>query len=144
MVLWGQSAGANAVDSYAYAYSNKDAIVSGLIADSGAVAQVNKVNYSSFSELGSFFGCGGLSSKEELACMQVADAHDIQNLLQSAASSGNTSVPSFGVVADGLTMYENNTERMEKGMVANLVRNLCHINAIRFVHLTLLAAHHWK
>ena len=133
MVLWGQSAGANAVDSYAYAYSDEDAIVSGLIADSGAASQVNQVNYSSFSKLGSFFGCGGLSSKEELACMQKVDPHDIQNLLQGAASSGNTSVPSFGPVADGLTVHENNTERMESGLVAHLVRNTYHLNMYCYI-----------
>lgn len=120
MVLWGQSAGASAVDSYAYAHSDEDAIVSGLIADSGAAGQINQVNYGSFSELANFFNCGGLGAKDELACMQKVDAHEIQNVLQS----GNSSVPGFRLVEDGLTVFANNTERMEKGLVASVVRRV--------------------
>lgn len=77
--------------------------------------------------------------------MQKVDPHDIQNLLQGAATSGNTSVPSFGPVAEGLTVYANNTERMNKGLVANVVRNIyylyvnCQLLWVR--GLTLLAAH---
>jgi carboxylesterase type B len=116
MILWGQSAGGGAVDSYAYAHPGKDAIVSGLIAASGAAPQTSKRNTAAFSKLAGFFNCGGLNGTAELACMQKVDPKDIQNVLQS----GNTSVPAFGLVQDDLTIFANNTDRMEKGLVASV------------------------
>lgn len=60
MALWGQSAGANAVGNYSYAYSDKDILVSGLIADSGAASTTAVANYTNFSTFAGYFGCGGL------------------------------------------------------------------------------------
>jgi cholinesterase len=123
MVLWGQSAGAGAVDAYAYAHP-KDAIVSGLIADSGAanILTGQSAPGAGFTTFAGLFGCGNMSAEAELECMQKVDPTMLQNVLQAAAVSNNASVPKFGPQADNVTIFANNTERIEQGLVAPVVR----------------------
>lgn len=51
--------------------------------------------------------------------MQKVDAKSIQSVLEIAATAGNKTVPSFGPVADNVTVFANTTERMMQGLVAN-------------------------
>lgn len=127
MVLWGQSAGATAVDAYAYANPH-DPIVSGLIADSGAVSPTNTFNTTPFTNLAESVGCGDLDEREEFVCVQKVDWQTIQNILQTNRSSGTTSPTAYYPVADNVTVFANNTERLEKGLVAKIVRQeLCRL-----------------
>lgn len=72
-----------------------------------------------FSRLAARLGCGDLvDAAAELACMQRVDAHAIQDVLES----GDASVPRFGAIADNATIFPSNVERLEKGLVAKLVR----------------------
>lgn len=120
MLLWGQSAGGNAADSYSYAYP-EDPIVSSIIASSGVVSQNNQLNTTAFTVLAGKVGCGGLSAEDELTCMQQVNAFELQRILQDARANNDSSVPRFGPVADNVTLFENNTQRLEDGLVAIVV-----------------------
>ncbi|KAI1333579.1 Alpha/Beta hydrolase protein [Xylariaceae sp. FL0016] len=113
MVLWGQSAGAWSVNYYGYAYP-EDPIVAGLIADSGGSTVFSTGNTSYFTAVAAAAGCGDLDAEAELECMQGLDATTLQ------AVASNTTGVSFGPSADNVTVFANNTERAEQGLVANV------------------------
>ncbi|KAH3992912.1 hypothetical protein HBI56_197850 [Parastagonospora nodorum] len=120
MIIWGQSAGAGLVGSYIYA-NGEDPIVSGAIAMSGAVNSPAPDNSTNFSELAKAANCGGLSAKAELLCMQNVPALRLQDLLQGSVLPGsNTPVPRFRAVVDNVTVFANNTARLEGNLTANI------------------------
>jgi len=121
MILWGQSAAAHAVDSYAYAHP-EDAIVTGLVASSGANGGTANATTTGFTDLATKLGCGNLTADAELACMQKVDALAIQ---KAVVAANNTAFGgSFGPAADNITVWANSTERMEKGLISKVVRHL--------------------
>jgi carboxylesterase type B len=115
MVLWGQSAGGNAVVTYSYANPD-DPIVTGLIADSGAAPGSVSTNTTSFSQMAASLGCANLTAAAELSCMQDVDALAIQNYVQG------TDARIGGMVPDNITVFANNTERLIQGRIAQIVR----------------------
>jgi carboxylesterase type B len=121
MVLWGQSAGGNAVVTYSYANPD-DPIVTGLIADSGAPPGNISTNTSSFSVMASSLGCGNLTAAAELSCMQTVDALAIQKYVANS-SGGMMGNRLGGMVADNITVFANNTERLVQGRIAKVVRH---------------------
>jgi acetylcholinesterase len=115
MVLWGQSAGGNAANSYGYAYP-EDPIVAGIVAQSGTVSQLNSPNTTAFTILAKQLGCDGLDAEEELACMQQAPNDRLHSVIRSGAG-----VPRFSPAVDDVTLFANNTARLESGLVAKVV-----------------------
>ncbi|GJC88693.1 acetylcholinesterase 1 [Colletotrichum liriopes] len=117
ITLWGQSAGAMSVGMYGYAWV-EDPIVSALIADSGSasILTINDPERIAFSKFAGFLGCGNLTADKELDCMQHVDAGAIQQVL----SFGGTGT-SFRPVVDGVTAFENSSERLLEGKFANVV-----------------------
>ena len=90
---------------------------------SGAVNNPTPDDSSSFSELAEAADCGGLSAEEELSCMQDIPALRLQDLVQGTTLPGsNATTPRFGAVVDNVTVFANNTERLEKNLTANIVR----------------------
>lgn len=116
ITLWGQSAGASSVGIYSYAHP-KDPIVKGLIADSGSAGVAAGGSRTAFSTFAGYVGCGGLSPKEQLRCLQRLEASEIQETL-SFGNTGTRFVPG----ADNVTAFSNYTERLASGQFANLVR----------------------
>jgi carboxylesterase type B len=119
MVLWGQSAGGNAVITYSYANPD-DPIVTGLIADSGAPPGNISTNTTSFSTMAASLGCGNLTATVELSCMQNVDALAIQKYVADY-SGGMMGNRLGGMVADNITVFANNTERLVQGRIARVV-----------------------
>jgi carboxylesterase type B len=119
MILWGQSAGGNAVTTYSYANSD-DPIVTGLIADSGAPPGNISTNTTSFSVMAASLGCGNLTATAELSCMQNVDALSIQKYVADY-SGGMMGNRLGGMVADNITVFANNTARLLLGRVAQIV-----------------------
>jgi len=115
MVLWGQSAGGNAANSYGYAYP-EDPIVAGIVAQSGTVSQLNSPNTTAFTILAKQLGCDGLDAEGELSCMQQAP----NDRLHSVIRSGAAGVPRFSPAVDNVTLFANNTARLESGLVAKV------------------------
>jgi carboxylesterase type B len=115
MVLWGQSAGGNAASSYSYAYP-EDPIVAGIAAQSGTVSQLNSPNTTAFTILAKQLGCDGLDAEEELACMQEAPNDRLHSVIRNG-----TGVPRFSPRVDNVTLFANNTARLENGQVAKVV-----------------------
>jgi hypothetical protein len=104
-------------------YANgEDPIISGAIAMSGSANSPSQDDSSSFSELAEAAGCGGLTADEELSCMQNIPALRLQDLVQSSTLPGsNVSTPKFGAVVDNITVFSNNTERLERNLTAKIV-----------------------
>ncbi|KAL2192881.1 Alpha/Beta hydrolase protein [Corynascus similis CBS 632.67] len=117
MVLYGQSAGANAVLTYGYAYPH-DPIVNGLIASSGGASATNPTSSSSFHNLAQIVGCANLTTTAELACMQEVDPLVLQKKIEG--TEGPAFRGSFGPIADNVTVFANLTDRLEKGLVPKL------------------------
>lgn len=113
MVLYGQSAGANAVWSYGYSYP-ENPIVSGLIASSGGINAINPTTNSAFHDLAQGVGCADLGAKEELECVQRVDWQELKRVVLKENYS-------FRPIADGITYFANHTERLEKGLIAKVV-----------------------
>jgi hypothetical protein len=115
--------GAGLVGAYLYA-NGEDPIISGAIAMSGSATAGAQGDENSFSELAKAADCGGLNAEEELSCMQSVPALRLQDLVQATSLPGsNMSVPRFGAVVDNVTVFPNNTERLEKNLTAKVVRN---------------------
>lgn len=118
MILWGQSAGARAVVAYSYANPD-DPIVKGLVAGSGAARPNLGINTTSFSKMATGLGCGNLTAADELSCMQKLDALDIQSyvLENGGGEFGNIG----GMVADNVTAFASNSQRLADGQIARIV-----------------------
>jgi len=116
MVLYGQSAGANAVLTYSYAYPEKP-IVAGFIASSGGTSGTNPATNGAFAKLAAQVGCGNLTAAAELACMQGVDAFVLQDRIQRS-SSGLLDLGGFSAVVDNITVFANLIDRIQKGLVA--------------------------
>lgn len=112
--------GAGLVTSYVYA-NGEDPIIKGAIANSGSIGgrPRDSDTPNKFSQVAEIAGCGGLEAAEELTCMQEVSALRLQSILQS----GTEEVPMFGAVVDNVTVFANSTERLERGLVAKVVRS---------------------
>jgi hypothetical protein len=101
---------------------------------SGAVNNPALDNSTNFSKLAEAANCGGLSAKDELLCMQNLPALRLQDLVQGSTLPGsNASVPRFGAVVDDVTVFANNTERLERNLTAKIVRCRLDRSSIAFI-----------
>jgi acetylcholinesterase len=118
ITLWGESAGAYAVDGYLFAWA-QDPIIKGVIADSGNALAIERVvgdsrNHTAFSVAAKSLGCGELSPKEELECMRQVAERDLKKYLQAEVGQGGAADDglSISVIADNVTVFSNYTERI--------------------------------
>ena len=122
ITLWGQSAGAMAVDYYNFAYT-EDPIVKGLIMDSGTAQiagfSVDGNNHSTFSFIATHFGCGNLTAESELDCMRQVNHEDISAFLKAQIDGGIT-FPLYGFTVENRTIFGNYTERALVGNFTKL------------------------
>lgn len=126
IVLWGQSAGAASVGFYGYAYPD-DPIVKGLISDSGSPSTETETagNYTDFSIIAGLMDCSGLDGEDELSCMQRVDGRKLIEVCSEAPDI------SFRPVADNVTAFSNTTDRLAKGLVAEVVSSpISSVNSI--------------
>ena len=122
--LWGQSAGAESVDYYNFAYPT-DPIVSGLIMDSGTAllpSGTSDLTHSNFTFVASQFGCGNLSPAAELSCMRNVSSIAIESFLKSYGDNGTQPSISFNPVIDNRTKFANYTAR---ALAKNFTQVVC-------------------
>jgi carboxylesterase type B len=118
MVVWGQSAGAIAIDWLSFAFP-QDPIVQGLIMDSGtalfpqSATMTNDTVQVNFAEVGAQLGCTPGTS--QLDCMHGLAAQDIENLL-----AANITIPAFLPVPDERVVFSNYTSRYAMGAFARI------------------------
>ncbi|KAJ6496176.1 carboxylesterase, type B [Mycena sanguinolenta] len=119
MVVWGQSAGAIAIDWLSFAFP-QDPIVQGMIMNSGtalfplAGTTTNDTAQVNFAEVGAQLGCSPGGS--QLDCMRGLAAQDIENLL-----AANTSIPNFLPVPDEHIVFSDYKSRYAiSGAVARI------------------------
>lgn len=122
MILWGQSAGAGSADKYAYAWAD-DPIVTGFAIDSGSGDSVGRSadDTSNFTYVAQRVGCLQDDKDEQFACMQVAAADDIINVLNTynATANGGLSL-GFGPTADDETSFSDYEDLQARGRFARL------------------------
>lgn len=115
MILFGESAGGAAVDSYLYAYP-KDPIIRGAISQSG-VLTVSTNRYGprgeNWATLSRVLNCPAPGTPENLACLRGKPALDIRD----AAFKNNIT---FSPAADNGTIFSDTTARLEKGQFARI------------------------
>ena len=119
--LWGESAGAYAVDAYLFSYA-EDPIIKGAIADSGNALAIPGVlldenDHSVFSLAASKLGCENLSPSEELECMRNVPESEIQGWLQTDIGEGGAVDENimFGAIADNVTFFKSYEDRIKAG-----------------------------
>lgn len=125
MVLWGNSAGAIAVDYYGFAYP-ADPIVRGLIMDSGTAfspTPTNDTTYANFTFVAENVGCAGLAEDpvQQVACMRGVDADTIEEFIAAYQDSGEVPTILFRPFYDEKLVFSNYTARAEAGLQAHLV-----------------------
>ncbi|KAJ4006367.1 hypothetical protein NW766_010451 [Fusarium irregulare] len=118
--LWGESAGAYAVDGYLFAWAD-DPIVKGIMADSGNALAIEGVlgdakNHTGFTTSAKALGCGDLSPDEELDCMRQVPESELKRYLQAGVGQGGAAADGLGVsvIPDNITVFSNYTERFSK------------------------------
>ncbi|GKU01133.1 unnamed protein product [Fusarium langsethiae] len=118
ITLWGESAGAYAVDGYLFAWA-QDPIIKGVIADSGNALALEGVvgdsrNHTEFSRAAKSLGCGGLHPKDELECMRQVPERNLKEYLQAEVGQRGAADDglSVSVIADNITVFSNYTERL--------------------------------
>ncbi|KAI1262740.1 triacylglycerol lipase FGL5 [Xylariaceae sp. FL1019] len=111
ITLWGQSAGADAVDTYLFAWT-EDPIVSGAIINSGnslglAPYLGDATNHSAFATAAVALGCGDLSPAAELTCMRQLPASNIKAYMQTTPGNGGAvdANLAFNPVVDNVTIF---------------------------------------
>lgn len=124
ITLWGQSAGAGAVDYYNFAYPD-DPIVKGIILDSSSIFSYGGPPATdignSFTTAASHLGCGNLSASDELACMRSVNSSTIESFLKSYQDGGIMPSISFGAIADNVTVFADYIERYLNGNFSRVV-----------------------
>ncbi|KAI9711229.1 MAG: hypothetical protein M1820_002216 [Bogoriella megaspora] len=116
ITIWGQSAGAESVDYYNFAYPD-DPIIAGLILDSGnALLPAGNPTPStqSFSIVASHFSCNG-TDEAQLSCLKKVPQADIEAFLKSYGDARTSPGLSFNQVVDNRTKFANYTARALAG-----------------------------
>uniref|UniRef100_A0A093UYT6 Carboxylic ester hydrolase n=2 Tax=Talaromyces marneffei TaxID=37727 RepID=A0A093UYT6_TALMA len=120
ITIFGQSAGGESVDFYAYAWTS-DPIVAGFISESGTVytpgAQTDQATSASrWYNVTSTLGCGNATSNPDklLACMRSKDWRDIHDAIP--VSTGIASATGqFGPTIDNITVFSDYVARSAAG-----------------------------
>lgn len=126
LVIWGQSAGATAVDFYQYAYPDNP-LVTGLIQDSGTahldILKNSAVgDYLSFSLVAANVGCANTTSAAaELECMRGVSAEKLEAFVAAYEDGDDDPALTFTPLVDGVLVFENYTERAAAGNMSKLV-----------------------
>ena len=116
ITIWGQSAGAESVDYYNFAYP-EDPIIAGLILDSGSAllpAGNPAPSTQSFTIVASHFNCTG-SDQAQLSCLKKVPQASIEAFLKSYGDAGTAPGLSFNQVTDNRTRFANYTARALAG-----------------------------
>ncbi len=129
ITIFGQSAGAVAVDYLAYAFAD-DPIVHGFIQESGNVFSFPLNNMSTtlgnWYNVSSELGCG--SSGDTIDCMRQQDWEDIKKAAGKVSGSWSGTplrpIPAFYPVPDGEIIFADYLALTDTGKFARLVRNL--------------------
>lgn len=147
MVIWGQSAGATAVDFYQYAYP-EDPLVTGLIQDSGTahldILKNSAVgDYSSFSLVAANVGCANATSAAaELECMRNVPAEKLEGFVAAYEDGADDPALTFTPLVDGVLVFDNYTERAAAGNMSKLVCFFDGVDRRSMTDLFFLARHH--
>lgn len=125
MVLFGQSAGGQSVDAYSYAYM-EDPIVHGFIMQSGSSAPLQ-------SHAGQSLGHGSSTKTElwkrfsqtlgcgDLNCLRSKPVDDILKVAYEQGTKTASTLPSFGLIFDGRTLFNDTDKRSREGRFVKAV-----------------------
>jgi cholinesterase len=130
ITIFGESAGARAVDIYAFAwYDQKDPIATGFIAESGAAPLTTGVtpNPDAWFELSTRLDCGGKEKgKETISCVQAKSVSEVLDAAGTAGGKRPDILRSFSPVVDEKTYFSDYDKRRAAGKFIQKVR-LCRL-----------------
>ncbi|KAI0378283.1 alpha/beta-hydrolase [Hypomontagnella monticulosa] len=123
ITLWGQSAGASAVDGHQFAWPS-DPIFKSIIVESSVVLIAKSgsdLNQTSFSYVSQQLGCSANATQDEVECMRTVSADDIEKVLLDAATRGTPPLY-FSAQADGKIVFtpDEYLARGKAGKYANV------------------------
>ncbi|EFQ34394.1 carboxylesterase [Colletotrichum graminicola M1.001] len=124
MTIWGQSAGAIAVDYWNFAYT-EDPIVKAFIMDSGTAHLDQLMNHdtshSNFTFVAQQLGCGNLTdARAELTCMRKLPAEKLENFYAVYKDSQVVPTIGFSPQIDNKIVFANYTEKAARGEMSDL------------------------
>lgn len=122
LTLWGQSAGAQSVDFYNYAW-HAEPLVSGLIMNSGTAflpILSKDAAQSNFSFVADHFSCKNYNSTKQLSCMRKIPATEIELFLQRHAENRSASSLSFAPIVDDKMIFSNYANRAAAGNLSQI------------------------
>lgn len=125
IIIFGESAGAGAVDMYAYAWT-KDPIISGIICQSGAAgamppAASGKIPHSAWYDMSRAMGCGGPEVGDRTVdCMRGKSFNDINKQLDTMVSGPG--ITPFAPHPDGKVVFQDTAQRGDSGNFIKVVR----------------------
>jgi acetylcholinesterase len=122
MTLFGQSAGAVAVDAYNLAYPH-DPIVAGLIMNSGTalLGTVSRdTGHTNFTFVAENLGCKNATAAAEMECMRAVPYQTIQDFLKRYQDGGKGAPISFVPVQDEVTFFTDPAARARDGELTKL------------------------
>lgn len=129
IILWGQSAGGSAIDSWAFSHSGQDGLPSsnetgvvGLIVESGAVQGLDAFiqgmdsvapssSQSSWNQAANAAGCGIAGDGDQLACMRSKSYQDLISAIGTLT---------FAPTPDNKTWFNDFSNRAETGKFARI------------------------
>lgn len=122
ITLFGQSAGAVAVDAYNLAYP-QDPIVTGLIMNSGTALLgtfSRDSAHTNFTFVAENLGCKNDTAAAELECMREVPSQVIQDFLKQYQDSIKRKPISFVPIQDDVTFFTNPSARAKAGKLTKL------------------------
>lgn len=124
ITLFGQSAGAVAVDAYNLAYP-ENPIVTGLIMNSGSAllgTVSSDQSHSNFTFVSESLGCKNSTAVAELECVRGIPYQRIESFLKEYQDSGKRPAISFVPVQDDVTFFRDPAKRAKEGNLSKKVR----------------------
>ncbi|KAG6827128.1 hypothetical protein H0H92_013130 [Tricholoma furcatifolium] len=110
ITIFGQSAGAAAVDAYTFAHP-QDTRVKGAIEQSGNVAIITSnltATFDAWNTVAVVVGCGNVTDAPQLACMKQVPTEQLEAAVISTGAS-------FAPFADGITFFSDTAARASAG-----------------------------
>jgi hypothetical protein len=146
ITLFGQSAGAVAVDAYNLAY-HEDPVATGLIMNSGTAllgTTSSDKSHSNFTFVAESLGCKNNTAAAELDCVRGVPYQKIESFLKEYQDSGKKPAISFVPVQDDVTFFTDPAARAKQGKLTKKVSDPELEDVVLQDSDTQLARYYWE
>ena len=134
ITIFGESAGGRAVDIYSFAWADeKDPLVNGFIAESGAAPQNTgwKPHPDAWFQISTRLGCGGKEQgKATIDCMKTKPIEQVLGAVKGKGGTEKDLTRAFLPSVDGKTYFGDYDKRRDAGKFIQKVKLLSHLKHI--------------